>query len=783
MMKLKIKNLIKLSLFLIAVQVSQAQLLVDFKDENGKIGFKLKDVYGNLGEILVQPKYDDFKYCDLNCIAEISQQYGVYNHNFGTGLTQVMLNGKVGLVNNKGEEIVAPKYDYIGACGYHCGEVIETAGDLIEDKTESENYYSTNYLETCGFMNHGEDFYIKIKLNNKTGYINFEGQEMIPPLYDELNISYRSINSIFFEAKLNNKWGLLDKNGHQTISFKYDDINYRGLNPFFASVKINENWQFIDSTEKPIEIQSITDSTINGIKFYKFYIKQAGGYEVFDELSKNIIIYENILINKTEKKIISVFDHLDKHFEENPNFVSMNHRDKYWVIDSLANEIIPPKKYNKIGSTYGGLTMVKIIDSLIDKEEYYDCCYRNDKNKYKIGFINNTGKEVIPLMYEEVKDFNDEKAEVKLNNKWGLINTKGEYIIPTIYDEIIYDNNNFYRVKLNDKYGLIDTIGREITPVKYNLINEFNKGFAEVLTDSSTGGWGVINKKGQEIIPLKYESINFLYSGVFKIQSNKKFGIIDTNGKEIVPAIYDNCYYDSQGFVSVELNKKKGATDSSGKLIIPIKYDEVTFLDKNYVSVRFNEKWGVITINNKHVVPLIYNSITNLYTNKDIISVVLNKKSALLNLKTGNVITPFKYDDISHANQELIIATLFKKQVLLNSTTCKEITPIKYDEIAVLNNNVFKVRFNKKYGVINSSGKEIIPPIYNQIENYYRSDSLLKVNVSGKNGGEGKWGLINYKGKLIVPAKYNSIRESDGKAYVNDGEREFYIDYNGNETK
>jgi hypothetical protein len=43
----------------------------------------------------------------------------------------------------------------------------------------------------------------------------------------------------------------------------------------------------------------------------------------------------------------------------------------------------------------------------------------------KWGFVDKTGKEVIPLKYDWVIDFYDGLAEVELDSKWGFIDKKG----------------------------------------------------------------------------------------------------------------------------------------------------------------------------------------------------------------------------------------------------------------------------------------------------------------------------------------------------------------------
>jgi hypothetical protein len=86
----------------------------------------------------------------------------------------------------------------------------------------------------------------------------------------------------------------------------------------------------------------------------------------------------------------------------------------------------------------------------------------------KWGFIDKTGKEIIPCKYDKAKSFSEGLVAVQLNNKYGFIDYTGKEIIPCKYD----DAGKFYEglaaVELNDKWGFIDHTGKEIIPFKYD---------------------------------------------------------------------------------------------------------------------------------------------------------------------------------------------------------------------------------------------------------------------------------------------------------------------------
>ena len=66
----------------------------------------------------------------------------------------------------------------------------------------------------------------------------------------------------------------------------------------------------------------------------------------------------------------------------------------------------------------------------------------------KYGFINQDGKEICPLKYDNVCDFYEGLAQVELNDKWGYINKDGQEVIPPKYDSTGNFSNGKARVRV-----------------------------------------------------------------------------------------------------------------------------------------------------------------------------------------------------------------------------------------------------------------------------------------------------------------------------------------------
>ena len=104
---------------------------------------------------------------------------------------------------------------------------------------------------------------------------------------------------------------------------------------------------------------------------------------------------------------------------------------------------------------------------------------------------------------------------------------------------------------------------------------------------------------------------------------------------------------------------------------------------------------------------------------------------------------------------------------LLNSEG-KEILPLEYDELipSIGNREIFTAKKNGSYAVINKNGNIIVPyGKYQYIDGFDKG--LARVNVYGN--GEGlekfmyKWGLINENGDEVLPPIYDEIWNFYGK--------------------
>ena len=206
----------------------------------------------------------------------------------------------------------------------------------------------------------------------------------------------------------------------------------------------------------------------------------------------------------------------------------------------------------------------------------------------KFGFIDKTGREVIPLIYDNAYSFSNGLAIVALNGKYGFIDETGREVIPFKYDGAKAFSEGLARVLLKNKYGYIDTTGKEVIPFKYDFAYNFFEGLARVVLNDK---YGFIDKTGRELTPCKYNYANDFREGLAAVKLNDKFGYIDKTGKEVIPLIYDYASEFAAGLASAELHGNWGYLDKQGNWhrynktssVLPESITKITISDIRYM--------------------------------------------------------------------------------------------------------------------------------------------------------------------------------------------------------
>jgi hypothetical protein len=100
------------------------------------------------------------------------------------------------------------------------------------------------------------------------------------------------------------------------------------------------------------------------------------------------------------------------------------------------------------------------------------------------------------------------------------------------YDQVREFKNGFAAVKLNEKWGFIDTTGKEIGNIKYDKVFDFD--ITDCAVVELNGKRGIINKYGLGVCPIQYIEVWAVRKDFYQVNLNHHYGYIDLNGKEYI---------------------------------------------------------------------------------------------------------------------------------------------------------------------------------------------------------------------------------------------------------
>lgn len=243
----------------------------------------------------------------------------------------------------------------------------------------------------------------------------------------------------------------------------------------------------------------------------------------------------------------------------------------------------------------------------------------------KLGFIDRSGVEVIPAVYELARDFSEGLAAVQIKTgdkkKFGFIDRSGKTVIPFQYDMAGSFSSGLAPVGMGDfidgQVGFINQNNTAFIPLKYGGAGEFRNGLAFVRRGSYFDfEYGFIDDMGREVIPLKFGNTNGFSDDVAIVKSDANktlnslalnpndkqeiFQIINRKG-EILATLKGYWYIKDfkEGLAGFRLKEgKAGFIDKKGNVVIQPIYDSLGDFEYGYaifgLGAANNMKFGLL---------------------------------------------------------------------------------------------------------------------------------------------------------------------------------------------
>lgn len=218
------------------------------------------------------------------------------------------------------------------------------------------------------------NLYIIHNDDEKYGYINGAGIEILPPSYDDMGEFHDGYCPVMLSGF---GWGFISDTGNLEVFYSFDGVNCNGYKDGYWPVKINEYWHFYNPSDGDLS---------------SFYCENVGETLVKTGREGNDIWeYDNVIY-------VEKGGHIGSFEPTTDIFYSYDCDEMFAFKDGLA---------------------------VAKKNGYW-------------GVINSAGEVVIDYIYDETEsEFHSGCLGVGINNNWGVINESGAYIIPIEKDRQI----------------------------------------------------------------------------------------------------------------------------------------------------------------------------------------------------------------------------------------------------------------------------------------------------------------------------------------------------------
>jgi hypothetical protein len=218
----------------------------------------------------------------------------------------------------------------------------------------------------------------------------------------------------------------------------------------------------------------------------------------------------------------------------------------------------------------------------------------------KSGFVNEHGQVVVTLQYDEVGQFSEHLAPIRLGQLWGYIEPAGTQVVEPRFKEARSLSDGRAAVcELSKKWGFLDASGTQVVAPTYDQVHSFSEGYAAVCSSSK---WGFIDPSGKLSIALTYQDAGHFASGLAPVSEKGRWGFVDKSGTLVIAAQYAKARCFAQERAAVSDGKTWSFIDIEGKAYGPKGLVDVGDYSENLVAAAVEGEWGYLDLSGKFVI-------------------------------------------------------------------------------------------------------------------------------------------------------------------------------------
>lgn len=369
----------------------------------------------------------------------------------------VTLNGRQGLIDNKGEYIVPAEYRALRQGENHIFAQLQDGRWIMLDST---------------------------------------GNRLTARSYDRIE----RFNGMLFTVVNDRRYGVIDARGNERVRCVYDSILQYSEGKLvvrfhgdYGIIDLNENWL---TAPTPGRQYLVAPDRLTTKKGSTTYLMSFGGEiiyftanplrltgDVLEETTSDGGTWKIDMDGRIVSRQLPPSEPFEEIFEESEGLRGIKKGGKFGFVDNQGRLRIA-NRYEGIKPFQEGLGAVKILG--------------------KWGFVNHAERIAIQPVYDDVGPFVSGLAIVMQKGQYGLIGKTGDVVLPIRYDRIERLPTGRFELTSGDSKGLADKDGRLVFAPRYSEIRDVDNGYVIV---SRAGRHGLVALSGVSTIPMMYDHI------------------------------------------------------------------------------------------------------------------------------------------------------------------------------------------------------------------------------------------------------------------------------------
>jgi len=256
---------------------------------------------------------------------------------------------------------------------------------------------------------------------------------------------------------------------------------------------------------------------------------------------------------------------------------------------------------------------------------------------------------IVEPQFEQVYDFSEGLAAVRVDGLWGFIDTGGNMVIEPQFEWInslgfrgsvavvrrLRDDNHFfidrtgseteYTTNWNEiimrigyygltpfyimgeaetepdgspdiMWGFRDGAGNIVIEPQFRISHDFSEGLAGVTLDWET--YGFIDTAGNMVIEPQFEEVRLFSEGLAGFRFNQLWGFVDTTGNIVIEPQFESVGFFSDGLARASHGGREGFIDTSGNWVVEPQFLQVMphYGGVAFVRSGWDAPWGLIAI-------------------------------------------------------------------------------------------------------------------------------------------------------------------------------------------